>query len=86
MASKNQTPAPKASGKTEHNGKGQRQEPAIDHLESGYEKGVSPEYKDEGQLAVKTTRQQQEERSEKSDHARQSLQIPYGKEGEGKNK
>jgi len=86
MASKNQTPAPKVSGDSDHGTRGKRKEPAVEHLESGYYQGISPEMKDEGQLAAKTTMQQQEEQAEKSSHGEKSLEIPYGMEGEGKKK
>ena len=82
MASKNQTPAPKVSSKTEDKNDGQRKELALE-LDSGLENGISPEQRDKGQLAAKTTLEQQEERNEKSKDDK-SLDIPYGREGEGK--
>jgi hypothetical protein len=86
MASKNQTPAPKVSSRGEYDEKGPRKELSVDHMESGYDKGISPEQKDEGPLAAKTTQQQQEERAANSNNAQKSLDIKYGMEGEGKQK
>jgi len=83
MASDNQTPAPKVSGKTRDKNDGQRKEPAVE-LESGLENGVSPQQRDEGLLAAKTTLEQQQEQNEKSEHGKKSLEIPYGREGGGK--
>lgn len=82
MAEKNQTPAPKISGMTDDKNDGQRKELVVDHLESGYDKGISPELRDEGPLTAKTTQQQQEERMKNSQGATKSLEIPSGNEGE----
>ena len=82
MASDNQTPAPKVSGKTRDKNDGQRKEPAVE-LESGLEMALAQQ-RDEGLLAAKTTLEQQQEQNEKSEHGKKSLEIPYGREGEGK--
>jgi len=82
MASDNQTPAPKVSGKTRDKNDGQRKEPAVE-LESGLEMALAQQ-RDEGLLAAETNLEQQQEQNEKSEHGKKSLEIPYGREGEGK--
>lgn len=86
MDSKNQTPASKVSSRGRYDEKGPRKELSVEHPESGYKKGIAPEMKDEGPLAAKTIREQQEERAANSEGGNKSLKIKYGMEGEGADK
>jgi|GEM_PF-5631672 len=62
MASRNQTPAPKVSNKGK-DGKeeGQRETPAIEHMESGAANGVTPQNMTDGPDSAQTTKEMQEE-------------------------
>ena len=62
MASKNQTPAPKVSSKG-RDGKeeGQRETPAIEHMETGASKGITPENMTDGPDSAPTTKEMQED-------------------------
>jgi hypothetical protein len=82
MKDKSQTPAPKVSSKGTHKEKGQRKEPAIEHLESGYSTGINPENEVIKDTLQQTTAAQQESREKKIKERGGSLDIPSGMEGE----
>jgi len=75
MASKNQTPAPKVSSESKQKIKGQRKEPAVEHLETGPQQGVTRENV-EALDDLKTTAQKQEEREKRLKYGHDSLDIP----------
>jgi len=75
MASKNQTPAPKVSSESRQGNKGQRKEPAVEHLETGAGHGISRE-NDAAVEDLKTTSQKQEEREKRIKNGHDSLDIP----------
>jgi len=84
MKDKNQTPVPKVrSGEAPD--KKSKSGPAIEHLESGIESGISPDNKKTSDT-IKTTTQAQEERERKLENGSGSLDIKSGKEGQAAKK
>ena len=62
MASKNQTPAPKVSSKgKDDKEEGKRETPAIEHMETGVSKGITPENMTDGPDSAPTTKEMQED-------------------------